>query len=43
MIFIIGEDLVKKMFYSKYNLKKKIKNFLLLFEEEEENACYSCN
>jgi hypothetical protein len=25
MIFIIGEDLVKKMFYSKYNLKKKVK------------------
>jgi hypothetical protein len=37
MIFIIGEDLVKKMFYSKYNMKKQKKKNLLLFEEEEEN------
>jgi hypothetical protein len=35
MIFIIGEDLVKKMFYSKYNLKKKIKMFFFYLKKKK--------
>jgi hypothetical protein len=35
MIFIVGEDLVKKMFYSKYNLKKKIKSFFFYLKKNK--------
>jgi hypothetical protein len=35
MIFIVGEDLVKKMFYSKYNLKKKIKIFFFYLKKNK--------
>jgi hypothetical protein len=34
MTFIVGEDLVKKMFYSKYNLKKKIKIFFFYLKKK---------